>query len=574
MKSKALFRTALAVLACAVSLSAVAGDGWEHSKKLTFDTTPEGADIKQSAGPVPVLVRLHSGNFTFAEAKPDGSDLRFLAADGKTPLKYHIESFDASNELGVAWVQVPKITGNAKTDSILMKWGNPKAESAGDAKATYDASQVFVYHFGGSEGVRDATGNGNHARESTAKPVANGPIGAGVAFEGKNRVEIAPSPSLKLTASAGFTVSAWVKPAYDGIIYTQRDGSNLLAFVLEGGMPTLKVEGATVKAKTPLKMGEWAHVAATAGGGKLKLYVNGVEAASASGNAPDLAGAAAIGEEFRGELDEVALSSVARSADYIRILAQAESADSPFLALADEAGGESLSYMSILLGAVTIDGWVVIGILMVMAVISVAVMVGKAKFLHQAQKANRTFLARFRTESEALLTPDSGAPANLGAEKGIRHSSIYRLYTIGLDEMHHRFEAMKKRNQPVILSDASLNAIRASMDAGLVRENQRLNSQIVLLTIAISGGPFLGLLGTVVGVMITFAAIAAAGDVNVNSIAPGIAAALVATVAGLAVAIPALFGYNWLASQIKNVSSDMQIFVDEFVTRVAELYGR
>ncbi len=73
--------------------------------------------------------------------------------------------------------------------------------------------------------------------------------------------------------------------------------------------------------------------------------------------------------------------------------------------------------------------------------------------------------------------------------------------------------------------------------------------------------------------MITFAAIAAAGDVNVNAIAPGIAAALLATVAGLGVAIPALFGYNYLAARIKNVSSDMQIFVDEFVTRVAELYG-
>ena len=106
------------------------------------------------------------------------------------------------------------------------------------------------------------------------------------------------------------------------------------------------------------------------------------------------------------------------------------------------------------------------------------------------------------------------------------------------------------------------------MDSALVRENQRLARQMVLLTIAISGGPFLGLLGTVVGVMITFAAIAASGDVNVNAIAPGIAAALVATVAGLAVAIPALFGYNYLITRIKNITADMQVFVDEFVTRI------
>jgi len=105
-----------------------------------------------------------------------------------------------------------------------------------------------------------------------------------------------------------------------------------------------------------------------------------------------------------------------------------------------------------------------------------------------------------------------------------------------------------------------------------VRETQKLNRLMVLLTIAISGGPFLGLLGTVIGVMITFAAIAAQGDVNVNAIAPGIAAALAATVAGLVVAIPSLFGYNYLLSRVKDTTSDMQVFIDEFVTRMAEFY--
>jgi len=116
----------------------------------------------------------------------------------------------------------------------------------------------------------------------------------------------------------------------------------------------------------------------------------------------------------------------------------------------------------------------------------------------------------------------------------------------------------------------SLAAIRSALDAGLARENQRMQSSMVLLTIAISGGPFLGLLGTVVGVMITFAAIAAAGDVNINAIAPGISAALLATVAGLAVAIPALFGYNYFTVRIRDAFVDMQVFVDELITRVGE----
>jgi biopolymer transport protein ExbB len=97
---------------------------------------------------------------------------------------------------------------------------------------------------------------------------------------------------------------------------------------------------------------------------------------------------------------------------------------------------------------------------------------------------------------------------------------------------------------------------------------------MVLLTIAIAGGPFLGLLGTVMGVMITFAAIASTGDVNINAIAPGIAAALAATVAGLAVAIPSLFGYNYLLTLIKDITADMRVFSDEFVAALAALRSR
>jgi biopolymer transport protein ExbB len=150
------------------------------------------------------------------------------------------------------------------------------------------------------------------------------------------------------------------------------------------------------------------------------------------------------------------------------------------------------------------------------------------------------------------------------------HSQISRLYAAGIAELRGRFAAYRKAGRKMELSEPSLEAIRATVEARLVRELQRLNSKMVLLTIAIAGGPFLGLLGTVVGVMITFAAIAAAGDVNVNAIAPGIAAALVATVAGLAVAIPSLFGYNYLSGRIGELTSDMQVFVDELTTRIAE----
>jgi biopolymer transport protein ExbB len=198
-----------------------------------------------------------------------------------------------------------------------------------------------------------------------------------------------------------------------------------------------------------------------------------------------------------------------------------------------------------------------------MMVISFWVMLAKGVILSRTDSANKAFQNGFANVGSDILSLQVGV-------REARHSSLGRLYVAAAAELRKRVEGP---NAKQVLSAQSIDAIRATLDAGVIRENAKLNSQMVLLTIAISGGPFLGLLGTVVGVMITFAAIAAAGDVNVNSIAPGIAAALVATVAGLAVAIPALFGYNYLAAQVKNISADMAVFVDEIVSRIAEKYA-
>lgn len=571
----------IGVLGAAVMMLALPqfahADDWAHKKKLGFNTTASGTEIKEEVAQFPLLVRLHSGNFTFSEAKPDGSDLRFFAADGKTPLKYHIEKFDAANELANAWVAQPKLSANSEADALVLAWGNPKAEAAGDAKGTYDAAQIFVFHFGEADGVKDATGNANHAQASSAKPVAAGPIGAAAGFDGASRIDLPASASLKLSAASGLTFTAWVKPAGNdnATLYAQRDGARTLSIGLAGG--TLYVSGGAAKASAAaaLKPGIWQHVAVVANAGKATFYIDGNEAGSGALALSDISGVAVIGEGLKGEMDEVTLAGVARTPGYVKALASSQSADSPLLALADDEGGgeEGISYAAILLGAVTVDGWVVIGLLMVMAVISVYVMITKTLMLAATGKANDVFLDVFKDKPAELLTPGHAETAQLSADARMKNSSIYHLYSIGLREVAHRFDRQTSSGLPHSLSAAGLDAIRASLEASMVRENQRLNSGMVLLTIAISGGPFLGLLGTVVGVMITFAAIAAAGDVNVNAIAPGIAAALVATVAGLAVAIPALFGYNWLASKIKNVSADTQVFADEFLTKSAEMHS-
>ncbi len=568
-----------AAAAAVIAFAAHAADGfdagdWKHRQKMQIDTTADGVELKQGVANVPLALRLHTGNFPFAEAKTDGSDLRVVSGDGKTPLRFHIEKYDAANELAVIWVQQPKLSPSAKADAVTLLWGNDKAAGAADAKASYDGQQSLVLHFSDEGAVRDATGNANHPRDFTARRIA-GPLGDAASLDGTAVLTVPASPSLKLVAANGLTFTAWIKPSANanGTLFHQGEGNKGLALAVKGGKLLAVVDGKEVASKATLLADTWQHVAMTLIGGRLSFYLEGVEAGVTDVSVADSTAEIRLGAGFAGELDEVTLAATSRSADYIKALHGSQQPDSPLFVSGEGGGGESESYIGILLGALTLDGWIVIGILAVMGVISFSVMIGKTLFLGRADKANIAFLNRFRDNPRKLLRPDSIDTKAIEEDAAMRHSTLFRLYRIGIEEMRHRFVDQEKTATEANLSAAALNSIRAAMDAALVRENQRLNSQIVLLTIAISGGPFLGLLGTVVGVMITFAAIAAAGDVNVNSIAPGIAAALVATVAGLAVAIPALFGYNWLAIRIKNVSADTQVFADEFLTRSAELYS-
>ena len=205
----------------------------------------------------------------------------------------------------------------------------------------------------------------------------------------------------------------------------------------------------------------------------------------------------------------------------------------------------------------------------VMAAIAIMVMFLKAVYLSRCRGATDRFIKAYRAQ---VSTATSNLDVLLPREKAFVDSPLFRIYKQGLEEVRGRLSPSVGA-AAAGLGEKALNTIRATLDATAVRENQRLNSLLVLLTIAISGGPFIGLLGTVVGVMVTFAAIAATGDINIAAIAPGMAAALLATVAGLGVAIPSLFGYNYLSVKAKDVTADMRVFADEFVAKLSEVHG-
>jgi biopolymer transport protein ExbB len=595
----------LVLMSLPLSASAWWNDAWSFRKELIVDTSQSGANLQESVAEFPLLVRLHTGNFGyFLDMLQDGADLRFIAGDDTTPLKFHIEKFDPINELAFVWVKLPRLNAGANGEKIWMYYGNTAAKGGQDAAGTYDVNQVLVYHFDElSAGPHDRTAYGNHpsSSDTTANPASL--IGPGVQFDGLEQRNIVPvTPSMRIVPAQGWTFSGWVKPAAaeDRMILMEvRDGDRVLNLTLEDGAVHARYTDGTASVETnPSKVADplaWHHLALALKDDTLKVYVDGQSVASAQGVLAEMGGSlilggSGVGAGFQGEMDEVQVSNTLRDGAWLLAANRSQGVGSALLVYGgdekNELAGGGSSYFGIILQNVTLDGWVVIVLLGVMGAISWVVMVGKWLLIGRVRKDDREFLRQYREqrtgEPDRLDQEESEedeeyedtplTQALFGKHDHFQSSSLYRIYHAGIQEVHARVSE-SVGSSAAALSPQAINSIRAVLDATQVRETQKLTNMIVLLTIAISGGPFLGLLGTVVGVMITFAAIAASGDVNVNAIAPGIAAALMATVAGLAVAIPSLFAYNYLNTKIKETRADMQVFVDEFIAKIAEHYA-
>jgi biopolymer transport protein ExbB len=617
--SNIVFRVLLGSLAALVLAGAVHAAsepdpwwnaGWSQRAKVTLDTGGDAAGLTESAGGAAVLVRLHEGNFQFPAAREDGSDIRFIAADGKTVLPHQIEKYDGLLNEAFIWVKLPEVKPATK-EFFHIYYGNadPAMAAATKPAETFDAQSVLVFHFGERGAApADATSNANHA-ETIATNSDGSLIGSGLRLSGAAPVVVPAKPSLQWQAGQSLTLTVWVKPTAlqpKAVIAGRTEGSNAFRLLLDQGIPLIEISGGAAPAQsepgTPVAAGKWTHLAVVAEGSKLQLFVNGVAYGQLTtplpalnsplligGLAPDapVAGTTAL----VGELDEFTLSKTARSAAWVKLAAinQGNSdAAQRTISLAQTEGGEAGSHSGVMehlalfgdiAGNMMFDGWMAIGVCVIMIIVGWTVAIRKFLYLNSIETGTQVFLAQWKslsTDLTALDTEDTSSVKSLGgqvteAELPLIHKSpLFHIYQIGSDEIRHRLD--KDNTRVNGLTGRSIQAIRASLDAGLVHETHRLTDGLIYLTISIAGGPYVGLLGTVVGVMITFAIIAKSGEVNVNSIAPGIASALLATVVGLVVAIPALFIYSYLNSRIKNSLSLMQVFIDEFVAKMAEFY--
>ena len=585
-----------AVLALATTdASAWWNKEWTARTPVTLDTTATGFEIGDNAGDALVLLRLHSGNFDFSLAKEDGTDLRFVSEDDKITYEHRVEKWDPLMGEAFVWISVPNVQNKAQAKFWLYS-GNPEitADEAADPKAAYDDTTILAYNFGAPTPA-DGTKNKNTA--SSGGTLSEGAlIGPGMRLLGNTAIKIPASDTFKTNAGEPFTLTVWLKQTTinpKGVLFDWGTDADRFVLEFQSGSPVISIGSSKSTPGEALAPNVWKHLAVVSDGTATKLFVDGKEYSSVSAAMPAISGEATLGADavgkngLIGEMDEFVLAKTARSPGWVRLSYTGQAGNDASAKLintqAAEGGGggghsgalEHVMLFGDIAKNMMFDGWIAVAVCVVMMFAGWTVAAVKYVRLGKMEKGNAAFLRHWREVSTDLTALDLDNPnskKHLGGEnlELLADSPLYHVYHVGAEEIRLRLSQERHRGKG--LRARTVQAIRASLDAALVHEQHRLNNGIVYLTVSIAGGPYVGLLGTVVGVMITFAIIAKSGEVDVNSIAPGIASALLATTVGLLVAIPALFMYSFLNTRIKGVIADMRVFIDEFVAKVAEFY--
>lgn len=208
-------------------------------------------------------------------------------------------------------------------------------------------------------------------------------------------------------------------------------------------------------------------------------------------------------------------------------------------------------------------GLAIIVILVLFSTCAWGVMAFKALQLRRARKYNRYFDQEFRSQSRVLAMFERRITAE--------GCPLFNVYQEGCMALEERLRD-KEGNRHRYVSLKSVEHIKGLIESAVARESVALESGIILLAIAVSGAPFMGLLGTVWGVMEVFSAAAQEGNASLTTVAPGVAAALATTVAGLMVAIPSMFGYNWLVHNLRVATVEMDNFAQELSAKIEAEY--
>ncbi|MBA7699837.1 Tol-Pal system protein TolQ [subsurface metagenome] len=213
----------------------------------------------------------------------------------------------------------------------------------------------------------------------------------------------------------------------------------------------------------------------------------------------------------------------------------------------------------ILQGSIVVQ--LVLLVLIFFSVFSWAVIFFKRNTLKAASSQSKKFLRVFK-KSRDLLEVNKAA-------KKYKASPLSALFQAGYKDLSYR----AKSNPNPELTSANLESLNRALLKASNKEISRLEHMMSFLATTGSVTPFIGLFGTVWGIMDAFIEIAKLKSAALVTVAPGIAEALIATALGLFAAIPAVIAYNYFLHRIKNVASEMEDFSIEFLSISERLYG-
>jgi len=207
-------------------------------------------------------------------------------------------------------------------------------------------------------------------------------------------------------------------------------------------------------------------------------------------------------------------------------------------------------------------GWVariVLVLLLGFSLFSWAVIFQKSRLFSLLNSHTARFLAEFRSRKK-LSDPKPMSPSA---------SPLVAVYTAGVREV----ESQLAETNPHAGRVRSQNAVMATMQSASAGEVRKLEKWMGWLATTGSVSPFIGLFGTVWGIIDAFSGLGEAGASSLRAVAPGIAEALITTAAGLFAAIPAVIAYNHFVGSIKTLAAQMDTFTNEFLAAVEKTYG-
>ncbi len=208
-------------------------------------------------------------------------------------------------------------------------------------------------------------------------------------------------------------------------------------------------------------------------------------------------------------------------------------------------------------------GIIILLILVIMSFFSWVIIFVKWKQYKEVSADNLKFEKQFARSSQIA---DS-----LGQAKSSAKSPVSKIYLAGykelleLKELSNQGGAMQASSHALTENDYEL--IEMAMERSLSEEVSLLEEWIIFLASTSNSAPFIGLLGTVVGIMDAFWAIGERGSASLAVVAPGIAEALLATIVGLSAAIPAVIAFNWASNKVKNMNEFSNNFILEFIAK-------